>query len=98
MCLILELGIIDNNREPHQYVSNNNNRTRQHFGRIIFHTENVDRLYSYFNNNKSISKLIPFENEPTDAAWGERYFHIRDPDGYWLSFAEHLVDKGNKRD
>ncbi|MGH9996937.1 MAG: VOC family protein [Nitrososphaeraceae archaeon] len=32
--------------------------------------------------------MISFENEPTDASWGERYFHIRDPDGYLLSFAQ----------
>ena len=55
------------------------------------------KRYSYFKSNKSISNLITFENEPTDAAWGERYFHIRDPDGYWLSFAEPIVDKRNKR-
>lgn len=28
------------------------------FGRIIFHIDNVDRLYSYFKNNKSISKAL----------------------------------------
>jgi len=28
------------------------------FGRIIFHTENVNILYSYFKNNKSISNMI----------------------------------------
>jgi len=64
------------------YNSTNN------FGRIIFHTDNVDRLYSHFKNNKSISNMILFENEPADASWNERYFHIRDPDGYQLSFAQ----------
>jgi uncharacterized glyoxalase superfamily protein PhnB len=24
---------------------------------------------------------------PRDAPWGERYFHMRDPDGHELSFA-----------
>ncbi len=28
--------------------------------------------------------------EPRDASWGERFFHIRDPDGHELSFAELL--------
>jgi uncharacterized glyoxalase superfamily protein PhnB len=28
-----------------------------------------------------------FENEPTNAPWGERFFHMRDPNGYQLSFA-----------
>ena len=60
---------------------------RRNFGRIVFHTEDVDGLYSRFKNDISISKLVSFENEPTDALWGERFFHIRDPDGYQLSFA-----------
>jgi hypothetical protein len=59
---------------------------RRNFGRIIFHTEDVDELYSYFKSDASISELVSFENEPTDVLWGER-FHIRDPDGYQLSFA-----------
>lgn len=60
------------------------------FGRVIFHTDNVNRLYSYFKNNKLISNIILFENEPVDAPWNERYFHIRDPDGYQLSFAQPI--------
>ena len=64
--------------------------TRKHFGRIIFHTDNVDKLYNYFKNNESISTDVIFENAPTDAPWGERYFHIREPDGYQLSFATLL--------
>ena len=96
MCLNLELGI-NNNREPPNHITENDHGwKRQHFGRIIFHTEDVDRLYSYFKNNDSISNLISFENEPTNAAWGERYFHIREPDGYQLSFAEPIA--GNKGD
>jgi hypothetical protein len=56
----------------------------------------VDGLYSYFRSSDNISNLISFENEPTNAVWGERHFHIREPDGYQPSFAEPLVDKGNK--
>jgi len=70
---------------------------RRYFGRIIFHTEDVDRLYCYFKSKKSISNLISFENKPTNAAWGERYFHIREPDGYQLSFATPIAEnKENK--
>nr|MDP9489107.1 VOC family protein [Thermoproteota archaeon] len=58
--------------------------------RIILHTDDVDKLYTYFKNDKIISHLISFENEPANASWGERYFHIRDPDGYILSFAQSL--------
>jgi catechol 2,3-dioxygenase-like lactoylglutathione lyase family enzyme len=91
MCLNLELGINNNREPPNHMAENDKGWKRQHFGRIIFHTEDVDRLYSYFKNNDSISNLISFENEPTNAAWGERYFHIREPDGYQLSFAEPIA-------
>ena len=64
--------------------------SRRHFGRIIFHTEDVDKLYSYLKNNKSISNMICFEDEPKNATWGERYFHIYEPDGYQLSFAKPI--------
>lgn len=64
--------------------------SRKDFGRIIFHTDDVDKLYDYFKNNKSISDEIIFETAPNDAPWGERYFHIREPNGYQLSFAKPL--------
>src|SRR5215207_7189510 len=60
------------------------------FGRIIFHTENVDKLYSYMKHDEYVSKSIVFESEPTNAPWGERFFHIREPNGYQLSFAQPL--------
>lgn len=91
MYLNLELNIPNNNHNRHHATYDDNDRKqRQYFGRIIFHTEDVDRLYSYFRSNKSISNLISFENEPTNASWGERYFHIREPDGYQLSFAKPI--------
>jgi catechol 2,3-dioxygenase-like lactoylglutathione lyase family enzyme len=68
---------------------------RRNFGRIIFYTEDVDGLYSHFKNDVSISKLVSFENEPTDALCGERFFHMRDPDGYQLSSATPIRSKNN---
>jgi len=68
---------------------------RRNFGRIIFHTEDVDVLYSHFKSDASISELVSFENEPMDALWGERFFHIRDPDDYQLSFAMPISRKSN---
>ena len=62
MCLNVELSIINDSH------MDNAERKIQHFGRIIFHTEDVDKLYSYFKSNISISTVISFENEPTDAA------------------------------
>jgi len=64
--------------------------------KIILHTEDVDKLYSYFKIDQNISKLISFENEPIDASWGERYFHIRDPDGHLLSFAKTIKKSRTK--
>jgi hypothetical protein len=61
-----------------------------HFGRIIFHTDDVDSLYKYLKNDKIISKLGKFETKPKDAKWGERFFHMRDPDNYQLAFATPL--------
>jgi len=63
------------------------------FGRIIFYSEDVDKLYSRFTNDASISELVSFENEPLNASWGERFFHMRDPDGYQLSFAMRIGRK-----
>jgi catechol 2,3-dioxygenase-like lactoylglutathione lyase family enzyme len=74
-------------------VKNNIDSTIRHhshktdFGRIIFYSEDVDKLYSRFTNDASISELVSFENVPMNASWGERFFHMRDPDGYQLSFA-----------
>ncbi len=79
--LNLELKNLPNDDMDHE--NNNNN-----FGRVIFHTDDVDRLYSYFKTDKSISNLILIENEPVNTSWNERYFHIRDPDGFQLSFAQ----------
>ena len=79
--LNLELENLPNDDIGGENKSNN-------FGRIIFYTDNADRLYSYFKTDKSISSLIQLENEPVNASWNERFFHIRDPDGFQLSFAQ----------
>ncbi|KAG2472872.1 MAG: hypothetical protein NPMRD2_120001 [Nitrosopumilales archaeon] len=47
-------------------------------------------------NNSDFSKLTTFENKPTTADWGERFFHIRDPDNYQLSFAMPITTKGDE--
>ena len=79
--LNLELNLDSNINNPTNYLD------KGHCGRIIFHTDDVNILYSYLKGNKEISNMISFENEPKDAPWKERYFHIREPDGYQLSFA-----------
>ena len=55
-----------------------------HWGRLIFHVADVDAVWADL-------KEKGFDPEiPRDASWGERYFHILDPDGHELSFARPL--------
>ncbi|HEU5121070.1 MAG TPA: hypothetical protein VFT71_08780, partial [Candidatus Nitrosocosmicus sp.] len=58
--------------------------------RFIVKLTAPDRLYTYFKTNKLISSLILIENEPMNAPWNERYFHLREPDGFQLSFAQPI--------
>jgi catechol 2,3-dioxygenase-like lactoylglutathione lyase family enzyme len=54
------------------------------WGRLIFHVADVDALWAYLRGKG-------FQPEkPRDASWGERYFHMPDPDGHELSFARPL--------
>ncbi|MCI0560036.1 MAG: VOC family protein [Nitrososphaera sp.] len=83
--------------------SNRNNSARTDkemkevdFGRIIFHTTDVDALYRFMRNDKGISQTASFEVEPADAGWGERFFHVRDPDDYQLSFAKPISKEVKK--
>ena len=62
------------------------------FGRIIFYTDDVDELFAYMESDETISGLGKLESKPQDATWGERFFHMLDPDGYKLSFATPIGD------
>ena len=54
------------------------------WGRAIFRVDDADTQYRL----QVDAGLNP--DKPQDAPWGERYFHITDPDGHELSFAELL--------
>jgi catechol 2,3-dioxygenase-like lactoylglutathione lyase family enzyme len=54
------------------------------WGRLIFYVKDVDDLWAYLRE-KGFSP-----QRPRDAEWGERYFHLPDPDGHELSFAQPL--------
>ena len=56
------------------------------WGRVIFHVTDVDQTY-----RRALSAGLEPEAPPRDAEWGERYFHILDPDGHELSFARPLA-------
>lgn len=52
------------------------------WGRVIFYHRDVDGLYA-----GALAAGLKPEAPPRDAEWGERYFHLTDPDGHELSFA-----------
>ena len=55
------------------------------WGRVIFYVADVDELY-----DRALSAGCQPATVPRDAEWGERYFHLVDPDGHELSFARPL--------
>lgn len=52
------------------------------WGRIIFYHSDLDALYG-----RLVAAGLRPHAPPRDAEWGERYFHIDDPDGHELSLA-----------
>jgi catechol 2,3-dioxygenase-like lactoylglutathione lyase family enzyme len=56
------------------------------WGRIVLWVDDVDAMH----RRATAAGLTP-AGLPTDAPWGERYFHIRDPDGHELSMARPLA-------
>ena len=55
------------------------------WGRAIFYVSDVDAMY-----NQALAAGFAPSTLPRDAEWGERYFHLTDPDGHELSFARPL--------
>lgn len=55
------------------------------WGRLIFHVSDVDAMYQ-----RVVELGLAPAEPPRDAEWGERYFHLTDPDGHELSFARLL--------
>ena len=58
------------------------------WGRVIFHVADVDELYE-----RAHAAGFRPATAPRDAEWGERYFHLADPDGHELSFARPLLPR-----
>ena len=61
-------------------------RTWSWWGRVIFHVADVDAFH-----RQALAHGLRPDAAPADATWGERYFHITDPDGHELSFATPLA-------
>ena len=55
------------------------------WGRIVLYVGDVDGQF-----RRVVEAGYTPEFEPRDAPWGERYFHVRDPEGHELSFAKRL--------
>jgi catechol 2,3-dioxygenase-like lactoylglutathione lyase family enzyme len=55
------------------------------WGRVIFYVSDVDALHQ-----RLVEQGLQPSTVPRDASWGERFFHINDPDGHELSFAKLL--------
>lgn len=59
------------------------------WGRAILYVRDVDAMHA-----RALAAGFEPEAPPADAPWGERYFHLRDPDGNELSFARPLSRTG----
>jgi catechol 2,3-dioxygenase-like lactoylglutathione lyase family enzyme len=55
------------------------------WGRVVLWVDDVDAMH-----RRALAAGFDPETSPADAPWGERYFHIHDPDGHELSFARLL--------
>ena len=62
------------------------------WGRVIFYVGDVDAMYE-----RALAAGYKPDFEPRDAEWGERFFHLTDPDGHELSFARPLTADVAKR-
>lgn len=58
------------------------------WGRAILHVDDVDAVH-----RQALRAGLSPEFAPRDAEWGERYFHLTDPDGHELSFARPLTHR-----
>jgi catechol 2,3-dioxygenase-like lactoylglutathione lyase family enzyme len=56
------------------------------WGRVIIWVDDVDAMHG-----RVLAAGGRPDAEPADAPWGERYFHVRDPDGHELSLARPLA-------
>ncbi len=52
------------------------------WGRVILYHDDLDGLY-----RRLVAAGCQTQAPPRDAEWGERFFHVTDPDGHELSLA-----------
>ena len=56
------------------------------WGRVIFYVDDVDEMY-----DRALGAGLEASTKPRNGSWGERFFHISDPDGHELSFARPIA-------
>ena len=56
------------------------------WGRVIFYVGDVDAVHQ-----RALAAGNWPTTSPRNAEWGERFFHMDDPDGHELSFARPLL-------
>lgn len=61
------------------------------WGRLIFYHADVDALHA-----RLVAAGVTPDSAPRDAPWGERFFHVTDPDGHELSFAWPLSERNRR--
>lgn len=66
-------------------IAESDDRRWSWWGRVIFHVADVDALHG-----QAVAYGLQPHDVPRDATWGERFFHLTDPDGHELSFATPL--------
>ena len=72
-------------RDPQSAILNlEQGRPVTRWGRMIFYVTDVDAFWNHLKDRGFDPEI------PRDASWGERYFHMPDPDGHELSFARPL--------
>ena len=60
---------------------------QRRWGRVIFRVKDVDA------HHQALVEAGLTAESPRNAPWDKRYFHITDPDGHELSFAQLMSDK-----
>jgi catechol 2,3-dioxygenase-like lactoylglutathione lyase family enzyme len=61
------------------------------WGRLILYSDDVDQMHALLTSHGYDPP------KPEDAPWGERFFHVRDPDGHEISIAQPLRSNSFKQ-
>jgi hypothetical protein len=83
---VMRSGNIEPGKSERLTSSRSLERRWSWWGRVISYVSYVDALYE-----RALAAACQPTTAPRDAEWGERFFHLIDPDGHELSFARPLL-------